>query len=118
MARLTQAELLACIPERAVTWETAEDGRVTLLRPKFLSPRLAWLQRVLWRPVFRVRLDARGSLAWTLMDGRDLAAVCAGLRERFGAEAEPVEERTTALAAQMASGGFLRLRRPETPMQL
>ena len=110
MGAMTVGDMLARIPERAVAFEDLPEGRVVLLRPKFLSPRLAWLQRLLWRPVFRVRLDAKGSFIWGTLDGaRTVQDVCALVREHFGAEAEPVEERTVAFMHQMASGGFIRL---------
>ncbi len=110
MGAMTTSELMAKVPERAVESETTGEGRVVLLRPKFLSPRLGWFQKLLPRPVFRVRLDATGSFIWETLDGvRTVREVCGAVRERFGATAEPVEERTVALVVQMASGGFIRL---------
>ena len=97
---MSATEMLGRVPSRAVAWEDLEDGRVVLLRPKFLSEHLAWLQRVLPRPVFRVRLDAKGSFIWGAMDGvRTVREVCDAVRAGLGAEAEPVEERTLALPA-------------------
>jgi hypothetical protein len=114
MAGMTVGELLARVPIQAVACEPGQDGLVLLLRPKFLSPRLGWLQRILPRPEFRVRLDATGSFIWEALDGqRTVADVCAKVRERFGPEAEPVEERTLAFIHQMASGSFIRLEAPE-----
>lgn len=110
MGGISTAEMLTRVPVRAVASETGEDGRVVLLRPKFLSPRLNWFQKLLPRPVFRVKLDSRGSFIWETLDGRrTVGAVCEAVRDRFGAEAEPVEERTVALIYQMASGGFVKL---------
>lgn len=110
MGGMTTGEMMTKVPERAVESETNEEGRVVLLRPKFLSPRLGWFQKLLPRPVFRVKLDATGSFIWETLDGtRTVREVCEAVRERFGAGAEPVEERTVALVFQMASGGFIRL---------
>ncbi len=110
MGAMTEAEMMARVPERAVGSETTGEGRVVLLRPKFLSPRMGWFQKLLPRPFFRVRLDATGSFIWEALDGkRTVREVCAAVRERFGAGAEPVEERTVALVVQMVSGGFVRL---------
>jgi len=107
---MSTAEMMAKVPERAVESETNGEGRVVLLRPKFLSPRMGWFQKLLPRPVFRVKLDATGSFIWETLDGiRTVREVCEAVRERFGAGAEPVEERTVALVFQMASGGFIRL---------
>ena len=110
MASLTVGELLGRVPVQAVAAQTLEDGTVVLLRPKFISPRLGWLQRLLPRPVFRVRLDPRGSFIWTALDGvRTGREVCDAVRGRFGPEAEPVEERTVAFLHQLAAGGFVTL---------
>ena len=110
MTGMTAGELLARVPVQAVACETGEDGLVVLLRPKFLSKGLGWLQRHLARPVFRVRLDAKGSFIWGAMDGqRTVAGICALVRERFGQEAEPVEDRTLPLIHQMVKGEFIRL---------
>jgi hypothetical protein len=107
---MSSAELMARIPVQAVPFETLEDGTVVLLRPKFVNPKLGWLQRLLPRPVFRVRLDAKGAFIWGTLDGaRTVQDVCGQVRERFGAEAEPVEERTLAFVYQMTSGQFVRL---------
>jgi len=117
MAGITISAMMARVPVRGVAFETREDGLVVLLRPKFVSPRLGWLQRLLSRPVFRVRLDSKGSFIWAAMDGqRTVLEVCAQVRERFGAEAEPVEERTVAFVHQMASGAFISLEQPSTPL--
>lgn len=107
---MSSAELLTKIPVQAVAFETLEDGTVVLLRPKFTNAKLGWLQRLLPRPVFRVRLDAKGAFIWGAVDGRrTVREVCEQVRERFGAEAEPVEERTLAFVYQMVSGEFVRL---------
>ena len=107
MRSLTVGELLGRVPVQAVPFEVLEDGRVVLLRPKFVDKRMAWLQRLLPRPEFRVRLDATGSFIWESLDGqRTVADVCARVRERFGPEAEPVEERTVAFLHQLVSGKF------------
>ena len=107
---MSSSELMAKVPVQAVAFESLEDGRVVLLRPKFISPRLAWLQRLLSRPVFRVRLDAKGSFIWGAIDGqRTVQQVCAAVREGLGAEAEPVEVRTLAFIHPLVSGHFARL---------
>ena len=107
MRSLTVGELLGRIPVQAVPFEVLEGGRVVLLRPKFVDRRMAWLQRLLPRPEFRVRLDARGSFIWTALDGvRTGQGVCDAVRAQFGEEAEPVEERTVAFLHQLVSGKF------------
>ena len=112
MARtLTVEGLLAMVPVRAVPFETGEDGRVTLLRPKFVSPWLAWLQPLLARPVFRVRLDEVGSFLWLQVDGeRTVAVLCDQLGAAFGERAEPVQERGLSFVYQLLEGRFVAFR--------
>ncbi len=106
----TQNEMLAAVPAPAVGHLVREDGLFTLLRPKFVSPRLQWLQRLLKRPHFRVKLDAVGSCLWAQMDGtRDGYALVEILRLAFGERVEPAEERTARLLLQLLEGGFVRL---------
>jgi len=105
----TVEELLAMVPVQAVPFELREDGLVTLLRPKFVSPWLAWLQNFLSRPVFRVKLDELGSFLWLEVDGvRTVAQLCADLKARFGDRAEPVQERALTFIWQMLEGHFIR----------
>jgi hypothetical protein len=107
---LTVEGMLASVPVRTVPFETAEGGLVTLLRPKFVSPWLLWLQALLSRPVFRVKLDEVGSFLWLQMDGkRTVAEVCALLEAHFGERVAPVQERALTFVFQMMEGRFLTL---------
>ena len=103
--------LLAMVPVRSVPFETSEAGHVVLLRPKFVSPWLAWLQPLLSRPVFRVKLDEVGSFLWSQIDGvRTVDALCDQLGATFGERAEPVRERGLSFIYQLLEGRFLELR--------
>jgi len=103
----TQNEMLAVIPERAVEHLVREDGQLTLMRPKFVGPRLQWLQRILARPHFKVRLDAVGSCLWIHMDGtRNGYELSEILRVAFGEKVEPAEERTARFLHQLIEGRF------------
>ena len=107
MKTVPDPELLALVPVQAVPFETGEDGRVTLLRPKFLHPHWAWLHRFMRRPVFRVRLDDKGAFIWLAMDGaRSVGELSALARERFAEEGEPHEERCGLFVQQLVKGGF------------
>ena len=108
---LTVEGMLARVPVRLVPFETREDGGVTLLRPKFVSPWLAWLQPLLSRPVFRVKLDEIGTFLWLRMDGvHTAAALCADLEATFGDRVAPAQERGLTFLYQMMEGRFLELR--------
>jgi Coenzyme PQQ synthesis protein D (PqqD) len=108
MASSLDPASLALVPVQAVPFETGEDGRVTLLRPKFVDPRWSWLQRFMKRPTFRVRLDDKGSFIWLAMDGARTVGELAGLaRDRFGEAGEPHEERCGFFVQQLVKGGFV-----------
>jgi len=107
----TLNEMLAAVPQRAVDHGVREDGLFTLLRPKFLSPRLQWLQRLIQRRHFKVRLDAVGTCLWAHMDGErtgyELVEI---LRLAFGEKVEPADERTARFLLQLAEGRFVRMK--------
>lgn len=68
-----------------------EDGRILLRRPKFgaFGSKVLKLFRV--NPILTVRLDAIGSAAWHLMDGRTVAEVLQDLEDRFPDEGRLAE---------------------------
>lgn len=77
-----------------IVWSLEKGGAVTLhLRNRGLFHRTA--QLILHRPrISHVKLDALGSLVWTLADGeKSLLQLGQVVRERFGASAEPLYER-------------------------
>ncbi len=109
----TLNEMLAAVPEPAVECLAREGGLLTLMRPKFVSPRFQWLQRLLKRPHFKVKLDAVGSCLWAHMDGtRDGYALVEILHLAFGERVAPADERTARFLLQLTEGGFVRLKRP------
>jgi len=92
---LESTNLLALKPVRVAEWDEKGD-RVVVVRPRPVGP----MPRVLLDRFFyllaaqRLRLDQMGSASWLLLDGeRSVAQVAELLRERFGEEVEPVEER-------------------------
>ena len=83
-------------PERVseIVWSLEKGGTVTLhLRNRGLFHRAA--QLILNRPrISHVKLDALGSLVWTLADGeKNLLQLGRVVGENFGASAEPLYER-------------------------
>ncbi len=52
----------------------------------------------------RIRLDEKGSYAWTRLDGtRSVSELAEGMRAEFGADIEPAEERVGLLVRQLRS---------------
>ncbi len=107
----TLNEMLAAVPQPAVEHVVREDGLFTLLRPKFTSPRLQWLQRLITRRHFKVRLDAVGTCLWAHIDGvRTGYELVEILRLAFGEKVEPADERTAKFLLQLVEGQFVRLK--------
>ena len=97
------------MPVQVLTAEPGEDGNLVLIRPKLLSPRWGWLVRLMKRPNFRVKLDARGTAVWQACDGtRTVAQVMEAM-----AQAHPGEPdagfRAALFLRELARGGFVHL---------
>ena len=104
---LAGVNLLDLRPVRIADWSEDAEGHVVVERSTPAGKGLARLRVRLdqWLATPRVRLDETGSFAWKRFDGeRTVREVVAAVRERFGTEAEPVEERL---------GAFVRLLRRE-----
>lgn len=107
---LGEINLLELRPVRLAEWEEREDGVLVLIRPR---PRGRGLRVALERLMShaatqRIRMDHVGKVAWLALDGaRTVGDVAALLRERFGASAEPAEERLGTLVQMLRREGFL-----------
>ena len=100
---------LALVPVQVLPSETGEGGNLILLRPKILSPRWAWLLKMIRKPVFRVRIDARGTAVWQACDGaRTVAQVAEAVAKAFPEEPDTTL-RTALFIRELARGGFMRL---------
>ena len=97
---------LALVPVQVLPYEAGEGGNLILLRPKILSPRWAWLLRMIRKPVFRVRLDARGTAVWQAMDGTRTVAEVAELISRAFPEEADTTTRTALFIRELARSGF------------
>jgi hypothetical protein len=109
MSEFPDAIYLALIPVQALASEPGEEGKVVLIRPKILSTRWNWLLRMMKKPAYRVKLDARGSAVWTACDGaRTVAKVAAEVGEAFPGETDTVV-RTALFIQELTRGGFIQL---------
>ena len=100
---------LALVPVQVLASEPGEGGNLVLIRPKILSERWGWLLRMMKKPAYRVKLDARGSAVWRACDGtRTVAQVVQAVDEAHPGEVETLT-RTAGFLNELARGGFLRL---------
>jgi hypothetical protein len=106
---LETVNLLDVSPVRLADW-TEKQGRVVVIRPKSLrAGPLRWVDLLLYLlSARRVRLDPFGSFAWLQFDGkRSVGQVVVLLREEFGEEVEPAEERLGHLVRVFRREGFV-----------
>ena len=109
MTAFPDETFLALVPVQALSSEPGENDTVVLIRPKILSPRWAWLVRLMKNPVYRVKLDARGTVVWRACDGtRTVARVAESVAASFAGDDHPVG-RTALFLRELAKGGFITL---------
>ena len=106
---LETVNLLEVSPVRLAEW-TEKQGRVVIIRPKTLrAGPLGWIDMVLYMlSARRIRLDAFGSFAWLQLDSEtSVGQVVARMREQFGENVEPAEERLGHLIRVFRSQQFV-----------
>ena len=106
---LEAVNLLEVSPVRLADW-IEKQGRVIVIRPKFVRPGpLGLIDHLLHLlSARRIRLDAFGSFAWLQLDGtRSVGQVVVLLREEFGDKVEPAEERVGHLIRVFRSQQFV-----------
>ncbi len=111
MARKSEpVNLLDLTPVRLFEHRLEED-KVIVLIPKYRSRWMSWLQRRLKRPFYLLHLDEIGSAFWLACDGqRNISAIGARLKERFGEDIEPVWDRLALFVRHMRKGKLIDLR--------
>ncbi|MGE5479330.1 MAG: PqqD family protein [Chloroflexota bacterium] len=100
---------LELTPNRLYEHELNEKGLIDVLVPRFTDKVFGkLLQPRLRNKYIKANLDALGSAAWELIDGKNnVDAIAATLRARFGEEIEPVYDRLTAFLTQLYKNGFI-----------
>jgi hypothetical protein len=100
----TDPPFTSLVPVRQHRWEDHDDGRVTVLIPRF-SGRLTrrWLMPLFRRPHVRLRLDEIGSFVWLACDGRtSVGELARALQSRFGGEPADAQHRVTSFVRKLA----------------
>lgn len=120
---LTREQALACRPVKCplVTEEVLSDSQVRLCYPLSLKP---WFARLAarfgaWdtRPrTKRLELDAMGTTAWRLMDGRrNVLQVVEAMAEAYGLQPREAELSVSAFIKDLGRRGLLALHHGEPP---
>lgn len=108
--------LLELTPEQRAPWETAENGSVVVLVPKFHHALLVkWLVPHLKFPHVRVKLDKLGSFVWKQCDGRTtVAEMAARLQVEFADSAGSAEDRIRTFLLMLEKSDLVNLNAHET----
>jgi hypothetical protein len=87
--------LLDLKPTQQVLWESAANGTVVVLVPKFRNEFMVkWLVPHLRAPNIRVQLDRMGSFVWKQCDGKTtVAAMAESMKNEFGESMHAVHDR-------------------------
>jgi len=97
------------IPRPIVNFETAEEGLIVLLKPKFKNPLL--IKHLLPRmkhPNFKITLDENGTAVWKFIDGKRTALEIAELVEKeLGEKIHPTYERLGRFLRMLKNGHFI-----------
>ena len=97
-------------PRRLRPHETRGDELISVLVPRFHRRWLVRLSERVGLTERRVKLDAQGSLVWSLCDGRhSVEQIGEALAERFGEAVKPVEERLPRFLSQLAQHEMIAL---------
>lgn len=114
-SRKKQINYLSLVPVGVVKEFTEENGRITLLIPKFKHP---FFQRFFIpkhkSPHFRIHLDELGSLVWKQIDGKkNVEQICSGLAGSINPDSIPdegqLESRVTKFLTELYKNRFVKL---------
>lgn len=112
MTKHDARNLLDLIPETAVEIRREEDGKITVLEPRFIGGFLGkYVQPRLKRSHLTIELDEVGTLVWDACDGqRDIRAIAVLLSQRFGDDFDPEYQRLALFIRTMVQRGWIRYR--------
>lgn len=110
-----KTNLLELTPFRSVSFETSEDGKVTLLIPKFKNRfAVKYFEPLLAKKHFKLKLDAYGSFVWSRIDGNTtVMAIANAMKEHFGDSVEPVYDRVGKFIHMLQREKFISLNHPQ-----
>ena len=119
MRKRGKVNLLELMPAQRTPWETAENGNVVVLVPRFRNEFLVrWLMPRLRSPHMRVKLDALGSFVWKQCDGKTtVAAIAERMEAAFGGSTESVLDRIRTFLLTLEKSDLVNLYSREIDVQ-
>ena len=104
---LQKANTLDLHPLRRAESEE-KDGIVTILMPRFKNKTMNSVFGKRRGPLIRITLDATGSEAWNLMDGkRSVSEMAAAMKNNADGNMEQAEERLIKFLFQLYQNNFI-----------
>ena len=109
-AKQQEQNLLDLIPAQNMAFERTEDGKITIIQPKFTNKFMVkYIVPRMTRPNFKVSLDEFGSHVWEQIDGkRSIGEIGESLQSTFGEKVEPLWDRLTQFFVQLNNLKFIR----------
>ena len=106
---------LEMTPVPMYSYETAEEGLIKVLVPKFTSQfAKKYVNKWLKYPYIKANLDEFGTSVWLLMNGENKVDYIGNkLTEQFGERIEPVYDRLTLFLTQLYQAGFIKFKETE-----
>jgi hypothetical protein len=103
--------LLELKPVRNFEFVIQNEDKVTLLIPKFRDKILGkYLQPIIKKKFYKVKLDTLGSFVWTNCDGQTTVnEIAQRLRTQFGDQSEPADERVAKFVQHLYHSDCLEL---------
>jgi len=111
---LKQLNYLEITPIRKCAYETAENGLVTLVIPKFKNEK--WNNYLLSprKRFFRIALDEIGTAVWMQIDGtKKVTEICKQVFDIYGVKIMPVDQRVTKFLTMLYEGKYISFREIE-----
>lgn len=104
--------LLELKPVRNFEFVVQDDDKVCLLIPKFRDKILGkYLQPIIKKKFYKVKLDTIGSFVWSNCDGQStVSEIVERLRSQFGHEVEPAHERVSKFVQHLYHSDCLNLK--------
>jgi hypothetical protein len=102
------------VPVRTCEHETAEDGKVTVLVPKFKNPRVAKFMLGRKKNHIYIHLDEFGSFVWLNIDGiRNIRDISQNMQSSFGDDFAQAGERVNKFMSRLYQERYINFRQLE-----
>jgi hypothetical protein len=111
---LKHTSALDLIPVRRCQHEMEENGKVTILVPKFRNEKVANFMLGKRPRYIKIHLDENGSAVWLEINGvKDIRTICENIRLKLGEEFAQLEKRTNKFMTRLYEERYITFRQLE-----